>query len=137
LLLVDTNVILDVIENDPEWAAWSQAQLDAASLKFTLIINPVIYAELSIAYQRIEELESMIERAGLRLDPIPREALFLAGRVFLKYRRQRGTKSGVLPDFFVGAHAAVSGIPLLTRDARRYLTYFPSLRPIAPKQSPK
>lgn len=137
MLLVDTNVILDVIENDPEWAAWSQAQLDAASLKFTLIINPVIYAELSIAYQRIEELESMIERAGLRLDPIPREALFLAGRVFLKYRRQRGTKSGVLPDFFVGAHAAVSGIPLLTRDARRYLTYFPSLRPIAPKQSPK
>lgn len=132
MLLVDTNVILDVIENDPEWAAWSQAQLDAASLKFMLIINPVIYAELSIAYQRIEELESMIRRAGFRLDPIPREALFLAGRVFLKYRRQRGTKSGVLPDFFIGAHAAVSGIPLLTRDVRRYLTYFPSLKLIAP-----
>lgn len=132
MLLVDTNVILDVIENDPEWAAWSQAQLDAASLKFMLIINPVIYAELSIAYQRIEELESMIRRAGFRLDPIPREALFLAGRVFLKYRRQRGTKSGILPDFFIGAHAAVSGIPLLTRDMRRYLTYFPSLKLIAP-----
>lgn len=132
MLLVDTNVILDVIENDPEWAAWSQAQLDAASLKFMLIINPVIYAELSIAYQRIEELESMIRRAGFRLDPIPREALFLAGRVFLKYRRQRGTKSGILPDFFIGAHAAVSGIPLLTRDVRRYLTYFPSLKLIAP-----
>lgn len=132
MLLVDTNVILDVIENDPEWAAWSQAQLDAASLKFMLIINPIIYAELSIAYQRIEELESMIRRAGFRLAPIPREALFLAGRVFLKYRRQRGTKSGVLPDFFIGAHAAVSGIPLLTRDVRRYLTYFPSLKLIAP-----
>ena len=132
MLLVDTNVILDVIENDPEWAAWSQAQLDAASLKFMLIINPVIYAELSIAYQRIEELESMIRRAGFRLDPIPREALFLAGRVFLKYRRQRGTKSGILPDFFIGAHAAVSGIPLLTRDVRRNLTYFPSLKLIAP-----
>jgi hypothetical protein len=132
LLLVDTNVILDVIENDPEWAAWSQAQLDAASLKFMLIINPVIYAELSIAYRRIEELESMIRRAGFRLDPIPREALFLAGRVFLTYRRQRGTKSGVLPDFFIGAHAAVSGIPLLTRDVRRYPTYFPSLKLIAP-----
>lgn len=132
MLLVDTNVILDVIENDPEWAAWSQAQLDAASLKFRLVINPVIYAELSIAYRRIEELESMIGRAGFRLDPIPREALFLAGRVFLKYRQQRGTKSGVLPDFFIGAHAAVSGIPLLTRDVRRYLTWFPSLKLIAP-----
>lgn len=132
MLLVDTNVILDVVENDPEWAAWSQAQLDAASLKFTLIINPVIYAELSIAYQRIEELESMIRHAGFRLAPIPREALFLAGRVFLKYRRQRGTKSGVLPDFFIGAHAAVSGIPLLTRDVRRYPAYFPLLKLIAP-----
>ena len=132
MLLVDTNVILDVIENDRQWAAWSQAQLDAASLKFTLIINPVIYAELSIAYKRIEELESMIKGAGLRLDPMPREALFLAGRVFLKYRQQRGAKSGVLPDFFIGAHAAISGIPLLTRDARRYLTYFPSLKLITP-----
>ena len=132
MLLVDTNVILDVIENDRQWAAWSQAQLDAASLKFTLIINPVIYAELSIAYKRIEELESMIKGAGLRLDPMPREALFLAGRVFLKYRQQRGTKSGVLPDFFIGAHAAISGIPLLTRDVRRYLTYFPSLKLITP-----
>ena len=133
MLLVHTNVILDVIENDPEWAAWSQSQLDTASLKFRLVINPVIYAELSIAYQRIEELEAMIESAGLRLESIPREALFLAGRVFLKYRQQRGTKSGVLPDFFIGAHAAIAGIPLLTRDVRRYRTYFPSLKLIAPE----
>jgi hypothetical protein len=135
LLLVDTNVILDVISNDPQWAAWSQAQLDAASLKSTLVINPVIYAELSIAYARIEELESMIERAGFRLDPIPREALFLAGRVFLQYRKRRGSKTGVLPDFFIGAHAAIAGIPLLTRDVGRYATYFPSLKLISPKQS--
>ena len=133
MLLVDTNVILDVIENDPEWAVWSQSQLDAASLKFSLVINPVIYAELSIAYQRIEELEAMIKSAELRLESIPREALFLAGRVFLKYRQQRGTKSGVLPDFFIGAHAAVAGIPLLTRDVSRYRTYFPSLKLIAPE----
>ena len=134
MLLVDTNVILDVVENDPQWAAWSQAQLEAASLKYTLVINPVIYAELSIAYQRIEELEAMLKSAGLRLDPIPREALFLAGRVFLKYRQRKGTKSGVLPDFFVGAHAAVAGIPLLTRDPGRYRTYFPSLKLITPER---
>lgn len=132
MLLVDTNVILDVVENDPEWAAWSQSQLDAASLKFSLVINPVIYTELSIAYRRIEELEAMIKSSELRLESIPREALFLAGRVFLKYRQRRGSKSGVLPDFFIGAHAAVAGIPLLTRDVSRYRTYFPSLELIAP-----
>jgi predicted nucleic acid-binding protein len=132
--LVDTNVILDVVENDPQWAAWSQAQLEAASLKFTLLINPVIYAELSIAYQRIEELEAMLESAHLRIDAIPREALFLAGRVFLENRQRKGTKSGVLPDFFVGAHAAVADIPLLTRDVGRYRTYFPSLKLITPER---
>lgn len=130
-MLVDTNVILDVVSNDPQWAAWSQTQLDAASLKSTLLINPVIYAELSIAYERIEELESLVERAGFRLDPVPREALFLAGRVFLQYRKRHGT--GVLPDFFIGAHAAVAGIPLLTRDVGRYATYFPSLKLISPQ----
>lgn len=135
MVLVDTNVILDVVENDPQWAAWSQAQLEAASLKFALVINPVIYAELSIAYQRIEELEAMLQHAELRLLPIPREALFLAGRVFLKYRQRKGAKSGVLPDFFVGAHAAVAGIPLLTRDPGRYRTYFPALTLITPDKS--
>jgi predicted nucleic acid-binding protein len=133
VLLVDTNVILDVVNNDPQWADWSQARLDAASLNSTLVINPVIYAELSIAYARIEELESVIERAGFRLDPIPREALFLAGRVFVQYRKRQGSKTGVLPDFFIGAHAAVAGIPLLTRDIGRYATYFPSLKLISPE----
>lgn len=135
MVLVDTNVILDVVENDSQWAAWSQAQLEAASLKFALVINPVIYAELSIAYQRIEELEAMLRHAELRLLPIPREALFLAGRVFLKYRQRKGTKSGVLPDFFVGAHAAIAGIPLLTRDLGRYRTYFPALTLITPDKN--
>jgi len=127
LLLVDTNVILDVAEDDARWANWSQRQLDAASQRYTLLINPVIYAELSIAYARIEELESMLARGGFRVEAIPREALFLAGKVFLQYRRKSGSKTGVLPDFFIGAHAAVAGIPLLTRDTGRYRTYFPKL----------
>lgn len=132
MLLVDTNVILDVIEDDPDWANWSQTRLDAAALEYTLLINPVIYAELSIAYLRIEELEVMLSAGGFRMDPIPREALFLAGKVFQQYRDRGGTKTGVLPDFFIGAHAAVAGIPLLTRDARRYRSYFPGLEIIHP-----
>ena len=132
MLLVDTNVILDVVEDDPDWADWSQARLDAAALQYTLLINCVIYAELSIAYLRIEELEAMLSTGGFRIEPIPREALFLAGKVFRQYRRHGGTKTGVLPDFFIGAHAAVAGIPLLTRDPRRYRSYFPALEIIHP-----
>ena len=133
MLLVDSNVILDVIEDDPAWVKWSQTQLDAASLRGPLLINPVIYAELSIAYRRIEELEDLLSQAGFRVEPIPREALFLAGKVFVQYRKKGGAKSGVLPDFFIGAHAAVAGIPLLTRDLRRYRTYFPKLDLICPQ----
>ena len=132
MLLVDTNVILDVVQNDPAWAQWSQAQLDTASLRSALLINPIIYAELSIAYRRIEELEEMLSKGGLRVEPLPREALFLAGKAFLRYREQGGAKGGVLPDFFIGAHAAVAGIPLLTRDARRYRSYFPKLELVSP-----
>jgi len=133
LLLVDTNVILDVVEDDPDWANWSQIQLEAAALQYTLLINSVIYAELSIAYLRIEELEAMLGTGGFRIEPIPREALFLAGAVFRQYRHRGGTKTGVLPDFFIGAHAAVAGIPLLTRDPRRYRSYFPGLEIIHPE----
>ena len=133
MLLVDTNVILDVVQNDPEWAPWSQAQLDAASLRHALLINPVIYAELSIAYRRIEELEEMLAKGEFRVEPVPREALFLAGKAFVRYRDRGGAKAGVLPDFFIGAHAAVTGIPLLTRDLRRYGTYFPKLELISPQ----
>jgi len=132
LILVDTNVILDVIEDDPRWAEWSQGQLDAAAIRYRLAINPVIYAELSVAYARIEELEAMIAQAGFTVAPIPREALFLAGKVFKNYRRQGGAKTGVLPDFFIGAHAAVAGVPLLTRDVTRYRACFPKLVLISP-----
>ncbi len=132
MVLVDTNVILDVIEEDPAWADWSQAQLDRAALQGALLINPVIYAELSIAFHRIEELEAMVSEAGLIVESIPREALFLAGKAFLQYRRQKGTKRGVLPDFFIGAHASVLGIPLLTRDAGKYAGYFPQVTLITP-----
>lgn len=132
MLLVDTNVILDVAEDDARWANWSQQQLEAASRRYTLLINPVINAELSVAYLRIEELERMLAQGGFRVEPVPREALFLAGKAFPQYRCKSGASTGVLPDFFIGAHAAVAGIPLLTRDTRRYRTYFPKLALISP-----
>ena len=132
MILVDTNVILDLLEDDPVWGNWSQQQLEAASIRDTLCINPVIYAELSIAFARIEELEAALRVAGVSLEQVPREALFLAGKVFLAYRRKKGSKSGVLPDFFIGAHAAVMELPLLTRDSTRFASYFPTVRLIAP-----
>jgi predicted nucleic acid-binding protein len=132
MILVDTNVLLDVFEDDPEWADWSQANLDAATATDTLAINPIIYSELSIAFARIEELEAVIAEASLNMESIPREALFLAGKVFLSYRRARGIRRSVLPDFFVGAHAAVAHCPILTRDVARYRTYFPTVRLITP-----
>jgi predicted nucleic acid-binding protein len=132
MILVDTNVLLDVLEDDPEWAEWSQAKLDSAIVTDTLAINPIIYSELSIAFGRIEELEAVIAEASLDVLPIPREALFLAGKVFLSYRRARGKKHSVLPDFYVGAHAAVAQCPILTRDVARYRTYFPTVPLITP-----
>jgi predicted nucleic acid-binding protein len=132
LILVDTNVILDLVENDSVWGNWSQQQLETASLQDSLCINPIIYAELSIAFDKIEDLEVVLKQAEFRVEPIPREALFLAGKTFIKYRKQRGTKVGVLPDFFIGAHAAVAGWPLLTRDTRRYVSYFPTVQLITP-----
>jgi predicted nucleic acid-binding protein len=132
VILVDTNVLLDVFEDDAEWSAWSQDRLDSASTTDTLAINPVIYSELSIGFARIEELEVVIREASLAVEDIPREALFLAGKAFLRYRRSRGTKRNVLPDFYIGAHAAVMQWPLLTRDVTRYRTYFPTVSLIAP-----
>jgi predicted nucleic acid-binding protein len=133
--LVDTNVLLDLATDDPNWAEWSIAQLEAASIQGPLLINDVIYAELAVRYDRIEELDAFLDAAGLEIAPIPRAALFLAGKVFTRYRKSGGTRTGVLPDFFVGAHAAVSELPLLTRDVGRYHTYFPSLTLIAPTSS--
>jgi predicted nucleic acid-binding protein len=132
MILVDTNVLLDVLEDDPEWATWSQGQLDAANATNTLAINPIIYSELSIAFARIEDLEVVIAEASLTVEPIPREALFLAGYAFLGYRRARGIKHSVLPDFYIGAHAAVMQWPILTRDVSRYQRYYPTVPLITP-----
>jgi len=130
--LVDTNVLLDLVTDDPKWSDWSIAQLEAASIEGPLLINDVIYAELAVRYERIETLEAFVEEAGLDMRPIPKPALFLAGKVFTQYRKAGGTRTGVLPDFFIGAHAAVQQLPLLTRDVGRYRSYFPSLKLIAP-----
>jgi len=133
LTLVDTNVLLDLVTNDETWADWSVAQLEEASFRGPLVINDVVYAELSVRYERIEDLEAFIEAAGLVLRPLPRSALFLAGKVFIRYRRSGGTRTGVLPDFFIGAQAAVAELPLLTRDVGRYQTYFPTVELIIPE----
>lgn len=127
MVLVDTNVLLDVFQDDPDWADWSQRQLESASLKGPLVFNAIVYAELSMAFDRIEDLEKTLQLIGLKEVAIPREALFLAGRAFLQYRRMKGGKANVLPDFFIGAHAAIVGIPILTRDFRRYRSYFPTV----------
>ncbi len=130
--LVDTNVVLDVVTNDPHWAAWSLLALERAALRGPLAINDVIYAELSVRYDRLESLDAMLAQAGLVLEALPRPALFLAGKAFAAYRRRGGPRTGVLPDFFIGAHAAVAGLALLTRDAGRYRGYFPTVNVIAP-----
>jgi predicted nucleic acid-binding protein len=129
MILVDTNVLVDVIEDDPSWADWSQRQLEAAAALDALAI---IYAELSVGYRRADDLDAMIAAAEITLMPIPRPALFLAGKAFLRYRHAGGTKTGVLPDFFIGAHAVIEDAPLITRDAGRYRSYFPGITLITP-----
>jgi hypothetical protein len=130
--LADANVLLDVVTDDPVWIAWSLAALAAAALAGPIFINDVVYAEISTRYASIEELDEMLAGTMIRIAPIPPSALFLAGKAFLRYRKAGGIRTGVLPDFFIGAHAAIEGWPLLTRDPRRYRTYFPTLRVIAP-----
>ena len=132
MLLVDTCVLVDVLQRDPVWAPWSIAQLRAQAHLHSLGINPVIYAELSHSFNTIHEVDHTVETLKLHLLEIPRPALFLAGRAYLQYRRRGGIRQGVLPDFFIGAHAAVQGWPLLTRDAARFRTYFPTLEVLAP-----
>ena len=136
MLLVDTNVLLDLVTGDAAWADWSQRQLEAAALRDRLAINPVIYAELSIGFERIEELDEVLEITRIELAEMPRSALFLAGKVFRGYRRRGGTKTGVLPDFFIGAHAAITLSALLTRDPARYRSYFPRIALITPGSQP-
>ena len=132
-VLVDSNVILDVVEDDPQWCEWSLDVLDQYSETHQLIINPVIYAEVSISFERIEEFEEVLSSGGLKMAPIPKEALFLAGKVFIRYRRKQGVKTTPLPDFFIGAHAAVADVALLTRDKKRFKHYFPSVKLVSPK----
>ncbi len=131
-VLIDSNILLDLMTEDPHWFTWSAGAVEKAADRFRLVINAIIYAEVSIRYSRIEDLESALPKSMLTRENIPYEAAFLAGKSFLQYRRRVGEKRSPLPDFFIGAHAAVAGYQLLTRDAARYRTYFPKLRLIAP-----
>lgn len=135
MVLVDTNVIIDVWQRQPEWWTWSVAQLRAQSLIQELVINPVIYAEVSLSFETLEALDRELGSLQLSLRELPRAALFLAGRAFRDYRRAGGTRSGVLSDFFIGAHAAVLGCAILTRDPARYRSYFPTVELLAPRSN--
>ena len=135
MMLVDTNVLLDVLEDDPVWADWSVRQLRGQAQVHELFINPVIYSELSLAFESVKALDRAIEDMGISFQELPRPALFLAGRAFVKYRRRGGSKANVLADFFIGAHAAVLSCGILTRDGRRYRNYFPRVALVIPDAS--
>lgn len=132
-VMVDSNVLLDVLTEDSNWFDWSARVLADCAEDHILVINPIIYAEVSIGFDRIEDLDAALPEGMLRRRSIPLEAAFLAGKCFAKYRRRGGRKRSPLPDFFIGAHAAVAGMPLVTRDAPRYRTYFPKLKLISPR----
>ena len=132
MTLVDTNVLLDILTDDPRWALWSLSRIEAAGIRGPVAVNGVIYAELSAGAELIAEVDETLEDAGIILEEIPRAALFLAGKAFALYRSSGGQRTGVLPDFFIGAHATVIGATLLTRDTRRYRTYFPNLDLLTP-----
>ena len=131
-MLVDSNVLLDVATNDPTWGEWSARVLAEVAEHASLTINPIVYAEVSIGYTTIEALEAAIPAALYRREPLPREAAFLAGKCFVQYRRRGGLRHSPLPDFYIGAHAAIGRLALLTRDAARYRSYFPGVEIIAP-----
>ena len=133
MLLVDTNVLVDVLEDDPDWAEWSVRQLRDQSQVHELLINPVIYSELSLIFDSVKALDDTVEGMGLLMQELPRPALFLAGKAFVKYRRAGGGKNNVLADFFIGAHAAVLDCPILTRDVQRYRFYFPTVSLLIPE----
>lgn len=132
MTLVDSNVLLDVVTDGEAWADWSQDQLERAALNGPLVINDVIYAEVSARYTAIEAVDSMLDELNIEVVPIPRAAFFLAGKAFLQYRAGGGLRTGVLADFFIGAHAVVERLPLLTRDARCYQSFFPTIELITP-----
>jgi len=130
--MVDSNVILDILTEDPVWSAWSATALERCANEGALYINPIIYAEVSIRFTTIEACEAALSEESFRRLPLPLEAAFLAGKAFLRYRQQGGRRTSTLPDFFIGAHAAIAQLRLLTRDAARYRTYFPTLTLITP-----
>jgi len=131
-VLIDSNVLLDLMTEDEVWLPWSMAAIERASDRHRLVINPVIYAEVSIRYSKIEDLDVALPKSFLDRDPIPYEGAFLAAKAYQFYKRRGGQRISTLPDFFIGAHAAVAGYELLTRDVSRYRTYFPQLSLIAP-----
>jgi predicted nucleic acid-binding protein len=131
MIIIDSNIILDIITKDTNWYDWSSDQLKNLAEYNQLIINDIIYSEISVGFNRIEELENILEDSFI-IQSIPKEALFLAGKIFLQYKKSLGTKTSTLPDFFIGAHASVLKLPLLTRDKKRYKNYFPKLEIISP-----
>ena len=135
MILVDTCVLLDVVQSDARWAEWSQEQLERAAERGGLSINPIVYAEFSVWYDDLQRLDHALAEFGVIFEELPREALFLAGKAFRQYRARGGTRAGVLPDFFIGAHAAVRELPLLTRDTARIRTYFPTVALLAPDRA--
>ena len=133
MTLVDSNVLLDVLTDGQLWGDWSQAQLEQAAANGPLLVNDVVYAEVAARYPSVDVVDSVLRDLGVDLVAIPRSALFLAGKAYLRYRAAGGVRTGVLSDFFIGAHAAVEQLPLLTRDIRRYRSYFPTVNLIAPE----
>jgi predicted nucleic acid-binding protein len=132
MLLVDTNVLIDVLQDDPQWSDWSIRQLRAQAQLHELAINPIIYSELSLMFESIEALQDTLAAMRLAFHEIPRPALFVAAKAFIRYRREGGTKQNVLPDFFIGGHAAVARCAVLTRDPARYRSYFPTVELLTP-----
>lgn len=131
--LVDSNVLLDILTDDPTWADWSSESLAAAAESGPLYINPIVFGEVSIRFTSVEDLDDALPARDYRREALPWAAAFLAGKAFVRYRRNGGTKTSTLPDFFIGAHAAVGDLALLTRDAGRYRTYFPSIPLVSPQ----
>ena len=131
-VLVDSNVIFDILREDPEWREWSETALRRAAAEAPVLVNPIVYAEISARFDRAEEVDRLLEEGGLEREDLPWPAAFLAGRAHQAYRRRGGERRSPLPDFFIGAHAAARGYALLTRDARRYRTYFPMVELITP-----
>lgn len=132
MLIVDANVLLDIVSNDANWADWSARQLRHQSQVHELVINAVVYTELSMAFADLDDVDRVVDEMQLKFAEIPKPALFLAGKAFLRYRRAGGPRTSVLPDFFIGAHAAIAGCAILTRDERRYRAYYPRVPLITP-----